>query len=103
MNGTNGISTRIPHAAFRDDPMSSRWSSSIQISTTAIGCRKHSSSSRIFFVISLRSRLHLRQRARARRLVLAPAQDLRAVADATVGRVVERDLDDELGPQRDPL
>ena len=36
-------------------------------------------------------------------LVVAPAAHLRAVADAVVGDVVERDLDDELGPQRDPL
>ena len=36
-------------------------------------------------------------------LVLAPALHLRAVADAPVGDVVERDLDDQLGPQRHPL
>ena len=39
----------------------------------------------------------------ARRLVVAPAQDLRPVADAPGRDVVEADLDHELGPQRDPL
>ena len=38
-----------------------------------------------------------------RGLVLAPAQDLRPVADATAAGVVERDLDDQLGAERDPL
>src|SRR6202034_2548844 len=41
--------------------------------------------------------------ALAWRLVLAPAQDLRAVADAPVADVVIADLDDELGAQLDPL
>ena len=43
------------------------------------------------------------EQALARRLVLAPAEDLRAVADPPVARVVVADLDDQLGPQRDPL
>src|SRR5450759_3645325 len=47
------------------------------------------------------SGLHLLQAAFARGLVLAPAQDLRAVADPTVGSVIEGHLDDQLGPQRD--
>ena len=38
-----------------------------------------------------------------RLLVVAPADDLRAVADAPVGDVVEGDLDDQLRPQVDPL
>src|SRR4051794_9265479 len=38
-----------------------------------------------------------------RRLVVAPAQDLGAVADAVVGGVVERHLDHELRAQLDPL
>src|ERR1700742_4913505 len=101
MNGTSGIITATPQRIFRNEPMSSRWSSSIQISTTATGCSRHTSNSRIFLVIDLGS--HLRQRAVARRLVLAPAQDLGAVADAPVGCMVERDLDDELRAQRDPL
>src|SRR4051812_16255505 len=36
-------------------------------------------------------------------LVLAPALDVRAVADAPVGDVVEGDPDDQPGPQRDPF
>src|SRR5215212_1598305 len=36
-------------------------------------------------------------------LVVAPAADLGAVADAVVGDVVECDLDHQLGPQLDPL
>ena len=51
----------------------------------------------------VRSVVELIVGAVARRLVLAPALHLRAVADPPVGRVVERDLDDELGPQRDPF
>src|ERR1700722_15014461 len=94
--------TPIPQASFRNEPMSSRWSSSSQISTTAIGCRKHSSSSRIFRVIPPLG-LHLRQRAVARGLVLAPAEDLGAMPDAAVGRVVKRDLEEDRAPQRDPL
>ena len=50
-----------------------------------------------------RELLQLIDRALARRLVLAPAHDLRAVADAPVADVVVADLDDELGAQRDPL
>src|SRR3984885_13389186 len=46
---------------------------------------------------------HLLQLALLRRLVLAPAEDLRPVADAPAARVVEGDLDDELGAQGDPL
>src|SRR5579862_9448185 len=42
-------------------------------------------------------------RALARRLVVSPADDRRAVADAPVARVVISDLDDELRAQRDPL
>src|SRR3954452_10010759 len=48
------------------------------------------------------SAVELVQRARLGRLVVAPAQDLRVVADAPVAHVVERDLDDQLRPQRDP-
>ena len=42
-------------------------------------------------------------RALRGRLVVAPAHDLRAVADAPVADVVVDDLDDELRPQRDPF
>src|SRR5829696_9382046 len=49
------------------------------------------------------SLLELRDGALARSLVVAPAAQLRAVADAVVRDVVERDLDDQLRPQRDPL
>src|SRR6188508_879416 len=42
-------------------------------------------------------------RAGPRVLVVAPAEDLRAVADPAGADVVEGDLDDELGSQRDPL
>ena len=38
-----------------------------------------------------------------RRLVLAPAQQLRPMPDAPAADVVEGDLDHQLGPQRDPL
>src|SRR5580704_5440660 len=48
-------------------------------------------------------RLHLLERALRRFLVRAPLQDLGSVADAAVADVVKRDLDDQLGAQRDPL
>src|SRR2546421_3963317 len=53
---------------------------------------------------SVRSTLliELVDRAGLRRLVVAPALDLGAVANAAVGDVVEGDLDHELGAQRDP-
>src|SRR5262245_9617225 len=41
---------KMPQASFAPPEMSSRVSRSIQISTTAIGCRKHSSSSTTFFM-----------------------------------------------------
>src|SRR5512135_3030067 len=47
-------------------------------------------------VESNRLAVHLLEQALPRRLVVAPAEDLRAVADATAACVVERDLDDEL-------
>src|SRR5215207_1769585 len=47
--------------------------------------------------------IELVHRARLGRLVVAPALDLGAVADAPVGDVVEGDLDDELGANRDPF
>ena len=50
-----------------------------------------------------RSEPELIDEALGGRLVVAPAQDLRAVADAPVGGVVEGHLDDELGPQRHPF
>src|SRR4051794_21491593 len=37
------------------------------------------------------------------RLVLAPARDLGPVPDPVVARVIELDLDDDLGPELDPL
>ena len=46
---------------------------------------------------------HLAEQALPRRLVGAPAQDLRAVTDPSAALVVELDLDHQLGPQRDPL
>src|SRR2546423_13110385 len=46
-----------------------------------------------------RSGSQLFQRALARVLVIAPAHELRTVADAVACDVVERDLADELGPQ----
>src|ERR1700739_2051158 len=49
------------------------------------------------------SGLHLLQTALGRRLVVTPTQDLRAMADATAGGVVERDLHHQLRPERDPL
>src|SRR5919112_5084123 len=49
------------------------------------------------------SLLELVEPALLGRLVVAPAHDLRAVADAPVADVVVADLDDELGPQRDPF
>src|SRR4051812_3790575 len=49
------------------------------------------------------SALQLRCQAVFRRLVVAPADDLGAVADAVVGGVVEGDLDDELGAGLDPF
>src|SRR5581483_3801546 len=49
------------------------------------------------------SGLHLGEGAVGRRLVVAPADDLGAVADAPAARVVEGDLDDKLGPERHPL
>src|ERR1700735_5409377 len=96
----------IAQVSLATKPMSVRPSRLIQIRITAIGCRMQSSSSMIFFVMRQRyplgaSRLHLGQGALARGLVVAPAQDLGAVADAAVRRVVKRDLDDELGAQRD--
>src|SRR3954454_22382342 len=48
-------------------------------------------------------RVKLVERAGRGRLVVAPAQHFRVVADAPVAHVVERDLDHELRPQRDPL
>src|SRR5215213_386791 len=56
-----------------------------------------------FVLYGLRSLEQLLHRALARRLVLAPALQLRAMADAPAADVVEGDLDDQLGPQRDPL
>src|ERR1044072_4152979 len=50
-----------------------------------------------------RSPRQLLGRALPRRLVVPPAQQLRAVTDAAAAHVVERDLDHQLGPQRDPL
>src|SRR3954471_20776609 len=47
--------------------------------------------------------LQLLHRALGRLLVVAPALDLRAVADAVVGDVVEGHFDDELGAQADPF
>src|ERR687897_2678166 len=47
--------------------------------------------------------LELLDPAVGRVLVVAPARDLGAVADAVVARVVEGDLDHELRPQLDPL
>ncbi len=47
--------------------------------------------------------LKLIEGALARVLVLAPAPQLGAVADAPGGDVVEVDLDHQLGAQRDPL
>src|SRR6478609_199440 len=50
-----------------------------------------------------RSARQLRDRALPRRLVLAPPEQLRPVADALAADLLERDLDDQLGSQRDPL
>src|SRR5690606_13449463 len=50
-----------------------------------------------------RSARQLVDAAVGRRLVVAPAPELGAVADAVAADVVEADLDDEIGPQRDPL
>src|ERR671932_64039 len=50
-----------------------------------------------------RSGGELLEPAAARVAVVAPAHDLRAVPDAAVAHVVERDPDDELGPQRHPF
>src|SRR4051794_4383951 len=47
--------------------------------------------------------VELVDRALARRLVVAPALDLRPVADPPGGDVVERDLHHQLGPQQDPF
>src|SRR5690606_7632713 len=47
--------------------------------------------------------IELVEGAVARVLVLAPAHDLRPVADPAVGDVVEGDLDDQLRAERDPL
>src|SRR5439155_20163706 len=47
--------------------------------------------------------VELVHRARLRGLVLAPALNLRPVADAPVGDVIERDLDHQLGAQGDPF
>src|SRR5690349_24488941 len=52
MNGTSGISPKSPQAAFPPPDRSGRSvSRSIHIRTTAIGCRKQTSSSRTFFII----------------------------------------------------
>src|SRR5690242_11175845 len=53
--------------------------------------------------IPVRSGLQLLHPALPRVLVLPPAAELRAVPDAVVGDVVERDLDHQLGAQLDPL
>src|SRR5579875_1193449 len=50
-----------------------------------------------------RSFLHLTERAFLRSLVLPPAQQLGAVADATAAGLIEADLDDELGTKLYPL
>src|SRR5271154_5754522 len=50
-----------------------------------------------------RSRVQLLERALPRRLVIAPAAQLGAVADAPGGDVVEVDLHDQLRAQRDPF
>src|SRR5581483_587571 len=46
---------------------------------------------------------HLLKQTVTGRLVLAPAQDPGAVADAPAAHVIECHLDDQLGPQLDPL
>src|ERR1700677_79438 len=50
-----------------------------------------------------RSAVQLIEHALSRSLVIAPAPQLGAVADAPGGDVVEVDLEDELGTQGDPL
>ena len=49
MNGTSGMIAKIPQASFAPLPMSSRVTRSIQMSTTAIGCKKQIRISIIFF------------------------------------------------------
>jgi hypothetical protein len=49
MNGTSGMRLKMAQATFGTLAMSRLVSKSIQISTTAIGCRKQISNSIIFF------------------------------------------------------
>ena len=52
MNGTIGTIAKIAHASLAPVPISSRVRRSIQISTTAIGCKKQIRSSIIFFTVA---------------------------------------------------
>src|SRR3954451_11983650 len=77
--------TRPPAArrCFRPGSRALRRSPSVVDQTTFVSGRR-----------PIASPLELPQRALRRRLVIAPALDLRAVPDAAVGDVVEADLDD---------
>src|SRR3984885_430460 len=50
MNGTSGMRPKIAQATFGPVRIWDRVARSIHMSTTAIGCRKHTSSSNSFFI-----------------------------------------------------
>src|ERR1700728_1791294 len=50
MNGTSGMRPKIAQATFGPLRIWDRVARSIHMSTTAIGCRKHTSSSNSFFI-----------------------------------------------------